>query len=358
MRRMKRYSGVCLSMLLFAGTASAQTKTAQSAMFENTAAGTFVITGSEVYAYDTAAAAGYFSNALLSGPVITCTGGGPGGVNCAVANQPTTAPTAPLPNAQKLTPFVASNSCNFWDGAALTVNPLPQDNQYKQFVTVNGANGNGNWKFEWQYQIGFADSVGGPYSPQTAWNLQTTSTTAADVTVTGFFAGQSTQLKSNGSGGWSFKASHTMEDSFGLPRLVGAQATITDDQANVVCTLGLNTSVVNGADFTYLGNAGRNGNVGNLFDDGATSNGTVNQIQGGVSTALNGKKDDHAGNDGTGGDKAVIDSTTPATCSIAAEGSYTLNVTGILKGVSGSSSLGVAVSSNVCISAGTCTICQ
>jgi hypothetical protein len=125
-----------------------------------------------------------------------------------------------------------------------------------------------------------------------------------------------------------------------------------------VCTLPLVTNVVSGQDFTYLGNAGRNGTLNNLFDDGLTSNGTVNEIQGGISTALNGKKDDFAGNNGTGGDQAVIDSLSSGTCSISAAGSYTLNVTGVLKGVSGSGSLPVSVSSNVCISAGTCSICQ
>jgi hypothetical protein len=178
------------------------------------------------------------------------------------------------------------------------------------------------------------------------------------VAVTGFFAGQSTQLKSNGSGGWSFKASHTMLDSLGASRLVNATAVITDAAANTVCTLPLVTNILSNQDFTYLGNAGRNGTLNNLFDNGSVSNGSVNEIQGGISIALNNRKDDHAGNNGTGGDEAVIDSVASGSCLISAAGSYTLSVTGTLKGVSGGSSLPVAVSSGVCVSAGTCSVCQ
>ena len=57
-----------------AATALAQTKTAQSAMFENTATGTFVIVGTEVWAYNKDTAATYLSNALVSGPTVTCSG--------------------------------------------------------------------------------------------------------------------------------------------------------------------------------------------------------------------------------------------------------------------------------------------
>jgi hypothetical protein len=347
---------LCFGALLTSATLSAQTKTAQSAMFENTAAGTFVVTGSEVWAYDTDAAAGLFSNVLLSGPTVACSGSP---ANCATTNQPA-APAAPAASASKVNPFVHSNSCNLWDGLALTLNPLPQDNQYTQPLTIPGLNGNGNWKFTWTYQIGFADTVGGPYPAQTAWTLQSTDTTNATVSIEGFFAGQSTQAKSNGTGGWSFKASHTMLDSLGASRLVGAQATITDADANVKCALPIviENPIQSNQDFTYLGNAGRNGTTANLFDDGVTSNGTVNEIQGAVSIALNGKKDDFAGNNGTGGDKAVIDSVATGTCSIGVEGSYTLSVTGTLKGVSGASSLPVSVSSQICVSAGTCQVCN
>jgi hypothetical protein len=352
--------GATCMLAITTGTATAQTKTAQSAMFDNTAAGTFVITGEEVWEYDKDEAATHFVGALVSGPTVGCTGAS-ANINrgCNPAYQPAT-PTAPdaapVPNSN-VNGTVGPNSCNFWEGTELVVND--PHSTYTKSVDVEGltpASGNaGTWKFTWTYS--YTVTGDNPPAPKTAWDLQDNSTTAADVGIAGFFAGQSTQLKNNGSGGWSFKASHTMLDSLGASRLVGATATISDDANAVICTLPIVTNVVSGQDFEYLGNAGRNGNVGNLFDDGNTANGTVNQIQGGVSVALNGRKDDFAGNNGTGGDMAVIDSDATGTCSISTAGSYTLAVTGTLKGVSGASSLPISVTSNLCISAGTCSLC-
>jgi hypothetical protein len=125
------------ALMASAATALAQTKTAQSAMFENTATGTFVIVGNEVWAYNKVTAATYFSNRLVSGPTVTCSGNS---TNCNVLNQPAT-PAVPAPDAQKLNGFIGSNSCNFWDGQALALNPLGPDNQYTQPVTINGLNG-------------------------------------------------------------------------------------------------------------------------------------------------------------------------------------------------------------------------
>lgn len=338
--------------VILAGSALAQTKTAQSAMFDNSASGNFVITGSSVYSYNRDTAATYFTNNWDgAAATVGCTGGGAGGVNCLAANKPAT-PAAPAADDNKLNGHVGCNACNFWGGNALSL-ACGGPTSYNQVVTLSGLNGRGNWNFTFTYTIGLTTTD--PVPAGTAWDLQTSSTTNADVSVTGFFAGQSVQSKSNGTGGWSFKASHTMLDSLGASRLVGATATISDDQANVICTLPLTTAVESNQDFVYLGNAGRNGTVAQLFDDGVTANGTVNEIQGGVSTSLNGKKDDFAGNNGTGGDRAVI--TASGVCSIAAAGNYTLNVTGTLKGVSGSSSLPVSVNSSICISAGTCSLC-
>jgi hypothetical protein len=320
-------------------------------MFSNTASGNFVITGEAIYAYNNATAAAYFTNVWNnSAPVRTCSGSP---TNCATSNAPLSAPAAPAADASKLNGKIGCNACNFWGGIALSLS-CGGPNTYTQSVTINGQNGNGNWKYEFTYNIGFSatgDAYNSTPAEKTAWDLQSNDTINADVGVTGFFAGQSTQLKNNGSGGWSFKASHTLLDSLGASRLVDATATIKDELAVTVCTLPIVTNIVPGQEFTYLGNAGRNGTTDNLFDNGITSNGTVNEIQDGVSTALNGKKDDFAGNNGTGGDKAVIDSDSTGTCPISAEGNYTLHVTGALKGVSGSSSLPVSVSSSICINA-------
>ena len=349
-------------LLLSPSIASAQTKTAQSAMFDNQAAGNFVIVGSESWAFDADVAATYFMGSLVSGPVATCTGASSNtGRGCNSVYQPA-APSSPDPSPvpnSNVNGTVNPQNCTFWDGGQLQVN-APHATYTKSVNNVPGltpTTGNaGNWKFEWTYSYSVVGN--GLVAAKTAWILQSSNTNGASVSVTGFFAGQSVQSKTNGTGGWSFKASHTMLDSLGASRLVGATATITDSDANTVCTLALSTGILSNQDFTYLGNAGRNGTTAQLFDDGVNTNGTVNEIQGGVSTSLNGKKDDFAGNNGTGGDQAVINGSTPSSCLISDAGDYTLNVTGTLKGVSGSSSLPVGVSSSVCISAGTCSVCQ
>ena len=216
----------------------------------------------------------------------------------------------------------------------MALNPLAADNQYTQPVTINGVNGNGNWKFVWTYEVGFANTVGGPYAPKTAWELQSSDSESANVAYR--------ILR------WSVDAVEVKRQRRlvvqGIAHDAGLARSITACRRNgrdhrcrrtTICTLPLVTNILSNHDFTYLGNAGRNGTLNNLFDNSIESNGTVNEIQGGVSTAINGKKDDHAGNDGTGGDRAVIDSVATGSCWISAEGSYTLSVTGTLKGVLG-----------------------
>jgi hypothetical protein len=336
---------IALMVLACASIVHAQTSTAQSAMFNNTASGNFVITGNEVWSYNKDTAATYFTNTLTSGPDVTC-GGSP--TNCADDNKPDP-PAAPAPDASKLNATVNSNSCNFWEGTELSVSTGQQN--YKQSVTINGLNTKGNWTFEWTYTV--AVGTTNPPAAQTAWELQSSSTTTADVSVTGFFAGQSTQLASGkGKKDWSFKASHTMTDA-GVSRLVDPVAKIYDAGANLVCSLAISTALEYGVDYFYAQNAGSNGPTGQLIDGD-----TVNRIQNGLKASPNGNVDDFAGNNTTLGERANITGTTPAACSIAAAGSYSLQVSGILKGVSGSASLPVSVTSSVCISAGSCQVCN
>lgn len=338
---------------LGASAAYAQTSTAQSAMFNNTAAGTFVISGSSVYSFNKDVAATYFTNLLSGGPAVTCTGGGPGGVNCLPANQPA-APAASAPDASKLTNHISNNSCNFFDGAALSLS-IGGPTTYTQSATIAGLNTKGNWKFEWTYTIAFATTAG-PFDPLTAWNLESTNTTAADVGVDGFFAGESVQKKTKATGAdkWTFKASFTILDA-GISRMVNPQYTITDSTATVVCgpTAIALLPVEQGVDFQYDQNAGTNGTTSLLIPSG-----TVSAIQTGQVYNSLGDKDNFAGNDTTLGEKQAVDTANTPTCSISAAGSYTLNVTGTMKGVSGAASLPVSVASSVCISAGTCSVCQ
>jgi len=333
------------------GQGGGKISNAQSAMFENTASGTFLITGSEVWAYNTVTARTYFTNAWDGNPpTVGCTGGGPGGVNCAPSNKPAT-PVAPAADANKLNGKVGCNSCNFWDGNSLSL-ACGGPNSYTQDVTINGLNGFGNWKFTFTYNIGFASGGAGPFPTMTAWELQSSSTTDAQVTVDGFFAGQSTQKRSGGGNpGWSFKTSHTMTNSDGTSRLVNPQFEILDTNAVSVCgPNSITTELEAGVDYFYSRNAGFNGPLGQLID-GAL----VSVIQTGGKASPDGDTDNFAGNNSTNGERANI--TSAPSCSISAAGSYTLKVTGTLKGVEGAASLPVSITSSVCVSAGTCQVC-
>ena len=343
---------MALAVTLCGVTAFGQpTSTAQSAMFNNTAAGTFMISGTEVWSYNKATAATYFSNTLTSGPEVSCSGKQ---ADCASGNQPPT-PAAPAPDPAKLTPFVASNSCNFWNGTALTLNPLPQDNQYTQSVTISGLNGKGNWKFEWTYTIDFAQSSG-PYPAKTAWDLVSSSSTSAEVGVAGFFAGQSTQKKAKAAPGnpWTFKASHTMTADDGSSRLVNPQYSIVDSNLNLVCgPMDIAVRPIErGVDYLYARNAGYNGSTSQLID-----NALVSAIQQGSAFSPDGDTDNFAGNDSTNGERQSVDEDNTPKCSISQPGTYYLNITGTLKGVSGTVSLPFSTTSTVCISAGTCSVC-
>ena len=337
-----------------AGKPDSSTSTAQSAMFKNTTSGQFLIEGSEVWEYNKTTAATYFSNTLVGGPTIDCNGNA---ANCAPANQPA-APAAPEPDPKALTSHISNQACNFWNGVALDIDG-GKKSPYYQSVTTKGLNGGGNWKFEWTYEVGFVDEVGGPYDAHTAWDLDSsTPAGVANVTVEGFFAGQSTQKKGKaGADKWTFKASHTMSEidpSNGLPvsRLVNPVAALYGAGVDPICTLAIFTQLEQGVDYEYIGNAGTNGDVSQLFPIGL-----VSDIQQGVLSTGSGLWDNFAGNDYTNGERAVITGTDPANCEISEPGTYELIVTGVLKGVSGAFSLPFGVTSNVCISAGTCQVC-
>ena len=361
---------VAVGLCTAASNSWAQTQTAQSAMFSTQASGNYVITGNEVWNYNKVTAATYFNNVWdgnpPTGPVVSCSNAPSNtGRGCNPAYQPAQpATTAPDPNPNKLTPHVANNSCNFWAGTALTLIPGP-NTTYTQddTVTVSGLTPSsgqaGAWKFTWTYTYNITFSQGaGPFPPQTAWDLQSSDTTKAEVTVTGFFAGESTQKKSAPSPGnpWTFKTSFTMTDDLGGSRLVNPVAHILDSNASEICTLAINTTVPPFAtdNYFYAKNAGSNGNSNQLVD-----NGTVLDIENGSVCSPGNNCDNFAGNNTTLGEKADITSTNPSSCSISQAGNYTLQVTGTLKGVSGASSLPVSVSSSLCIQAESCTLpCQ
>lgn len=168
------------------GSGGSSTSTAQSVMVTQAGNSTFTFNGAEVWAFNAAGAQSEFTNALLSGPAVTCNGST---TNCAVGNQPT-GMVAPDPSSAELTDFVEEISCIFFDGGDLP------GTQYTQEKNSNGLNGRGNWTFTWTYAIA-------PRSPQvgsrTYYQLEDSSINN-DIRFNGFVAALSALSKTDKSG--------------------------------------------------------------------------------------------------------------------------------------------------------------
>jgi hypothetical protein len=318
-----------------AGGPSGGPTNAQSIMVSLDPMGPFVIQGTEIYQFNHDAAEAFFSNTVATGPVITCGGSA---TNCAVGNQPAT-PSAPAPDAQKVVPVASTNSCTFFAGGALGVS-APQSS-YVQSVTLPGNNTKGSWKFEWTYSVATAATV----AEKTAWDLQSSTVTDAQATISGFVAGQSTQSRS--SGAWTLKASHTLADALSAngTRVSGLTATLT---APDLTTTAFPLSVSLGAsDFVYKSNAGTFGPTNQLFE-----NGYVSAIhQGLVASGIG--SDNFAGNNGIlVAETAVI---APQLFTMGVAGNYGLTISGTVKGNEGSVAQAFSVSSSISVQAGSCT---
>lgn len=358
MRRSGRLGGALVAAFVIMGVlggpnalaAKAKSSTAQSAMFATgpASSSSFIVEGTETWAFDAAAAAAYFTNQWDgNSPTVSCTGGGAGGVNCLPANQPA-APSTPAASPQKLTPVVNSNQCTFWAGGAPSVSG-PQSS-YTQSETIGGLNGSGNWKFTWTFAIASL----GPVAPRTAWNLQSSDLSPAVYTLDGFLAAQSTVKKSaTRAQQWTFKTSHTIRNPDGSPRVANLMASLYDTMGTATIAddvlldaAALTFTVETGVDFFYSRNAGASGTLNQLVD-GAF----VDAIQDGLVASPGGFTDDFSGNDATLGERAVID---PVDFELTSEGSFRVAVTGVLKGVDGGLNLPFATSSTVTVTAGTC----
>lgn len=347
--------GAAASVALLAAVQPAMangTSTAQSVQVSITTGTAYVVTGSITYGYQNAVAAGYFTNQLKSGPTVSCSGSP---TNCAAGNQPLTAPNPPAPDVARLTPVVSANSCTFFNGGTLNV----QGGQatYTQSVTVSGRNGNGNWRYTWTYEITTTATV----AQKTAWEIVASNTQAVPVEVSGFLAGQSTAVKS--SGPWTVKASHSLTDSTGAARLQNAQATLLkvldDDSTASVGAVPLAYTVEKNRNWLYSISlkdpmaenpelAIYGSNASQVFN-----NATVDDIQNGIATTLDGRKDNFAGNNGTGGERAVF--TDLHVADLTEPGNYKLMVSGTLKGNDGGAAASFGVGSSITVHAGTCT---
>lgn len=348
-----------MAMAMFlAAPVKAQSQTAQSVMVDIQGATDFVVVGEQTWAYNTTTARTYFTNTLASGPEITCTGGGTGGINCAAGNQPAT-PSAPAPDASKLTSVVAQNKCTFWDGGTLDVQA--GQGSYTQSVTINGSNGRGNWKYVWTYNV--AVGATNPVSAQTAWELVSETGGLVDVCVNITIAGESVNVKKwdlcNGPK-YSFTLRNTGDTTVST-RIVGLTVTLSDtdpDTADIVNNP--SHTLVDGdltnnclSDFNYYGNAGQNGKpgaLGYLHAPGRLAAATMGNILDNDCFSKNGPAPFSNCASTT---KADVD----PICYQLGDGSYTVTVSGTVKGVEGAASTNFAGTGSFCINAGTCQTC-
>lgn len=187
MNAKKTLIAVAVGSLLMTGALqqalAAPAQTAQSiGVITNYSSTAYEVTSEISWAFDRGAAMGNYSNAVLPGPVITCSGSS---TNCAPTNAPTSAPSAPAANVGKLQQHAQAERCTFFLGGTLT-----SDVNYKQSTTVNGKNGSGNWKYEWTYAITPLSSI--PVAEHTAWNATVIGgATTIDIDYSGFVSSQS-----------------------------------------------------------------------------------------------------------------------------------------------------------------------
>lgn len=273
------------AMLANVNAVAAPSQTAQSVMVSTTYnSNSYEIRPEITYSFnrgthrEPGTAMGYYTNTLISGPVVSCTNGGKNDANCAAGNQPTT-PTAPDPYADtpqkgtlKLQQQAQRDNCTFFSGGTLT------GTTFEQSVPVPGTNGNGNWKFTWTYEIApNADYDVDPATPGvqvaafTAWTSTQSGSLTVDVGFSGFVSSES-YLKQNSTTKYSF----TMIDS-GVTRARNVNATLESSFDNStwtpLATMNLNNldtdgDLINDAlavsptitDYEYYGNGGVFGN--------------------------------------------------------------------------------------------------
>jgi hypothetical protein len=278
--------------------------TGQGIMINILSSGIYIIDGSETWKFNEAA-----GNTLLqttvTGPVITFGSG---------AQPPT--PTQPAPNLPNNywvsgSPF---NRCIMWNGGSLP--------EYNYTQTVNMTKG---WKFTWTYTV---TGIQQSFDPKTAWDLESTdggNTVTVDVgaDIAGLSALTSKQHPK--------KYSFTLLDGYGVNRVQNLQLYVND-----VLQASPGNTIESGVDFYYETNAGSNGNT-SLLQDGMAS------------ALLLG--DSFSGNNGP---ENMIWSHMDAQQFELGPGDYTLKLTGVIKGNTGSADLGFSVVKNLTISAQGC----
>jgi hypothetical protein len=288
--------------------------------------------GTEIWAFDHATAESYFT-LTVSGPVVSCQGSPTACTNPAPAS-----PGAPAPNNGQLVATASQNSCTFWDGGVLT------SNSYTQFSSVTVGTGPSQRTYKYTYTYTLAPNVAS-VDPRTAWTLQSSDLTVPDATIGGYIVGLSTQARSGGN--WNLKASFTMNDgTLTGTRVTDLNAAVTDP-SSVTTNYPLLTTLGASNGFTYASNAGTFGPTNQLFE-----NANPADIVGGTAASNGGAFDNFAGNNNDVAETAVI---TAVNVPLAGAGSYTVTITGNVKGNSGGLAQGFSATSSVNVFAGSCT---
>jgi hypothetical protein len=296
------------------GAGGGASQTAQGIMVNLDASGTFAVSNHKTYRFNTATAANFYNN-VWNGVAATaiCTGSP---ANCAVTNQPAT-PATPAADASQIVGRPAGpgqadqDKCTFLDGGALG------SRVYTQFVTINGVNGGGNWKFTWGYTVTPTQAT---VDALTAWDLESeTGGTTAHIDVDVMIAGESVVAnQQNPTGKYSF----SLRNGDGTNRVANVVLTVDGTPYPLVVALQENCpgcifGALGAVDFAYATNAGTNGVLSLLKNADARS-------------ILNG--DTFAGNNNGGADGSALARAVAGQGLELAPGSHTIKLTGIVKG--------------------------
>jgi hypothetical protein len=293
-------------------------QTGQSIMIDADLTGTYLLAGSETWKFkqdkddkdEKYLAEAYYTNTLTSGPEIV-----PGN-----GQEPTT-PTAPDPIYNELRKHVFQNEkCTFFNGGSLN------STTYTQFLTKPGG-----WKYTWTYTVApLVENV----APRTEWELMSsTSSGSAIVDIDGLIAGLSARTwTSDGGIKYSFSLTEAGLDGDGNPieisRILNLAITVTDGDGNIVSQFAPEHNIIternpDPVDFTYLTNAGTNGNTSIL---------PVGSVD--ARTLLN--NDAFDGNDNGGSDgKALQADVFVQQLEFTESGNYNITITATVKGNSG-----------------------
>lgn len=288
------------------------TQTGQGIMVNLDAQGTFAIVSNDFYQYDETTAASYFTNVWNgNAPTVSCSGPG-----CTSTSTPPVAPSAPAPDAGKVTGptgAVKTQKCIFLDGGTLSGSTYTKTDQ-----TIQGSGSSKKtWTFTYTYNV---TPTANPVTAFTAWNyVGSTGDSTAHISIGAEIAGESVISSAK----FDKKYSFSLRDDLGESRVTNLVVTVDGIPYNATsqlvencpgCLFGDPGSV----DFAYTTNAGTNG-VASLLTDGDAR------------TLLN--SDSFAGNQNGGTDgralaKAVMDAVEVA----LGPGDHTVTLTGSVKG--------------------------